>query len=66
MKSRVQELRLKHDIPQKELAESCGVSRQTIHAIEVGKYQPSVTLALKLAKVLKTEVERLFVLEGGD
>ncbi len=66
MKSRVHDARLKLELPQNRLAELCGVSRQTIHAIEVGKYQPTVTLALKLAKHLNTEVEKLFVLEKED
>ena len=66
MKNRIYEMRLKLGIPQNRLAELCGVSRQTIHAIEVAKYQPTVTLALKLAKNLNTEVERLFVLEKED
>ena len=66
MKSRVHEVRLKLEIPQNRLAELCGVSRQTIHAIEVSKYQPTVTLALKLAKNLNTAVEKLFILEKED
>ena len=66
MKNRVHEIRQDQNIPQIKLAELCGVSRQTIHAIEVAKYQPSVTLALKLAKYLRTDVEKLFVLEKED
>jgi putative transcriptional regulator len=57
---------LKLEIPQNQLAELCGVSRQTVHAIEVGKYQPTVSLALKLAKHLDISVEKLFLLEKGD
>ncbi|PIR82931.1 transcriptional regulator [Candidatus Kaiserbacteria bacterium CG10_big_fil_rev_8_21_14_0_10_56_12] len=45
---------------QEELASRAGVSRQTIIAIEKGNYTPSVLLALKLAKIFKTPVERLF------
>jgi len=66
MRNRVQEVRLKLEIPQNQLATLCGVSRQTIHAVETSKYQPTVILALKLAKNLKTEVEKLFILERED
>lgn len=66
MKNKVKEIRLIKKIPQTKLAELCGVSRQTIHAIEVAKYQPTVTLALKIAKNLKGKVEDIFKLEKGD
>lgn len=56
----LKEERLKHGLTQEELAEKVSVSRQTIISIEKGVYQPTVTLALKLAKVLKTTVENLF------
>jgi len=52
-------------LSQAELAERVGVSRQTIVAIERGNYNPSVELALRLARVLGTTVEELFVLEEG-
>ncbi len=48
---------------QQELAEKVGVTRQTILSIEKGKFKPSVELALRLAHVLGTTVERLFELE---
>ncbi|HGY54558.1 MAG TPA: transcriptional regulator [Caldithrix abyssi] len=51
---------------QQELAERAGVTRQTIIAIEKGSFNPSVKLALKLAKILKTTVEELFILESRD
>jgi putative transcriptional regulator len=54
------------NLTQGELADRIGVSRQTIHAIEAGKYVPSTILALKLAKVFDKPVEAFFVLEGGD
>lgn len=47
-------------LTQEELAQKAGVSRQTIIAIEKGNYAPSVALALRLAKILKTPVETLF------
>jgi putative transcriptional regulator len=51
------------DMTQQELAERVGVTRQTILSIEKGNYNPSVELALRLARVLGTAVERLFELE---
>ncbi len=64
MKNCLRDLRVSMNINQTQLAENCGVSRQTIHAIEIDKYTPSVDLALKLAKVLKTSVEKIFLMEN--
>ncbi|MCL9972148.1 MAG: helix-turn-helix transcriptional regulator [Candidatus Pacebacteria bacterium] len=55
-------MRLQADLTQVALAEKVGVTRQTIIAIEKGDYTPSVSLALRLAKVFKTPVEDLFTL----
>ena len=54
------------DLTQGELADKIGVSRQTINAIEAGKYVPSTILALKLARVFHKPVESFFVLETDD
>nr|WP_110990711.1 MULTISPECIES: helix-turn-helix transcriptional regulator [unclassified Mesotoga] len=51
---------------QDNLARMAGVSRQTIIAVEKGKFNPSVKLALKLANILYCTVEELFELEEGD
>lgn len=51
------------EITQEELARKVGVSRQTIIAIEKGKYNPSVTLALKIARVFDANVGDIFKLE---
>ncbi|MDI3523704.1 MULTISPECIES: helix-turn-helix transcriptional regulator [unclassified Kosmotoga] len=56
----------KGKITQEELARRVGVTRQTIIYIEKGKFNPSVKLALKIAKVLGCSVEELFELEEGD
>ncbi|ACR79326.1 helix-turn-helix transcriptional regulator [Kosmotoga olearia] len=56
----------KGEITQEELARRVGVTRQTIIYIEKGKFNPSVKLALKIAKVLGCSVEELFELEEGD
>ena len=50
-------------ISQKELAELCGVTRQTINAIENDKYDPTLQLAFDLARVLGTTVDELFLNE---
>ena len=51
---------------QQELADRVGVARQTIVAIERGKYNPSVALAIRLARIFGVPVEELFELEGGS
>ncbi len=51
---------------QDNLARKAGVRRQTIIAVEKGKFNPSVKLALKLANILQCTVEELFELEEGD
>ena len=62
IKNNLKEIRQRHSLSQEELAESVGVSRQTIISIEKSVYQPTVTLALKLAKKLRVSVETLFSL----
>jgi putative transcriptional regulator len=53
------------EMTQEDLAQRVGVSRQTIIAIESGRYTPSLGLALRLAKLFKCRVEELFELKGG-
>lgn len=53
-------------LTQEELARQVSVSRQTINAMEANKYAPSVTLALKIAKVFDKSVEEIFLLDEGD
>jgi putative transcriptional regulator len=60
MKNRLRLLRAERDWTQQELAERAGVSRQTIHAIEVGKYDPSLPLAFALARIFETSIEGVF------
>lgn len=66
MKNEVKKYRQLAGLTQGALAERMKVSRQTIHAIESGKYVPSTVLALKLSKFLEAEVQTLFELEKGD
>jgi len=61
MKNRLKEFRAIHDTTQAELAKELQVSRQTIIAIEKNKYDPSLKLALKMAKFFKIPVEELFL-----
>jgi putative transcriptional regulator len=64
LRNNLRVLRAKKDITQEDLAEAIGVSRQTINAIELGKFNPSVITALNLAKFFDTAVEEVFILEG--
>ena len=63
MKNKVKELRKVSGFRQEDLARIANVSRQTIIAIENNKYNPTLELAIKLAKILETPVEELFILE---
>jgi len=64
MKNKIKQLRKSVGLRQEDLANLLGVSRQTIIAIENNKYNPTLELAMKLAKLLKTPVEDIFKL--GD
>ncbi len=66
MKNMIKVERARHDLTQADLAEKIQVSRQTIHAIEKGKFVPSTVLALKMARFFEIKVEELFMLEEGD
>jgi len=60
MKNGVRDLRAQLNLTQAELAEKLGVSRQTVNAIETEKYDPSLPLAFKIAKVFRKPVEQIF------
>jgi len=60
LKNRLRELRATKTWSQSDLAEKLGVSRQTINAIETEKYDPSLPLAFKLARLFKLPVEDIF------
>ena len=66
MKNNVKIQRAIANITQAQLAEKIGVSRQTINAIEAGKYVPSTVLALKMAKLFDKSVNEIFELESTD
>jgi putative transcriptional regulator len=63
IENQVKKFRKEKDITQAELAKEVGVSRQTINAIETGKYDPSLGLGLKLAELFEVEAEELFKLK---
>lgn len=66
MKNRIKVERAERDVTQQQLAEAVGVSRQTIVAIEKGKFLPSTPLAIKIARYFSKSVEEIFILEEVD
>ncbi len=66
MKNTIKLERARNDMTQAELAEKVKVARQTIIAIEAGRFVPSTMLAFKIAKVLNCRVDEIFGLEEGD
>ena len=66
MKNRLEEIRRQRGIKQEELAEAMKVSRQTISSLENGRYNPSVILAIKLARYFEMKVEDIFIYEEED
>jgi putative transcriptional regulator len=64
MKSRLRELRAAKEWSQSDLAEKLGVSRQTINAIETERYDPSLPLAFKVARLFKRPIEEIFEHDG--
>lgn len=66
MTNNLKVLRAIRNISQEELAKQISVSRQTINAMEKGKYVPSTVLALKLARFFENPVEEIFTLEDSD
>lgn len=66
MKNRIRVARAEVRMTQQQLAEAIGVSRQTINAIESGKFVPSTVLALKMAQIFEKSVEEIFMLDDED
>lgn len=64
MKNRIKVLRAERDWSQAQLADQLGVARQTVVALEAGKYAPSLPLAFKISKIFSKTVEDVF--EDGD
>lgn len=66
MKNRIRVARAEIRMTQQQLADAAGVSRQTVNAIESGKFIPSTLLALKISRIFQMSVEELFQLEDGE
>ena len=65
MKNRLEKIRKERGIKQEELAAALEVSRQTIGSLENGRYNPSITLAFKLARYFDMSIEDIFIYEEG-
>jgi len=63
MRNRVRELRKQLNLTQEEFAKNLGVTRQTVIAIENDKYNPTLVLAIKIARLLNKPVEVVFILD---
>lgn len=61
MRNHLKTLRQDRGMTQQALAEALGVSRQTVHSIETGKYDPSLPLAFKIARLLGQSIEQIFL-----
>ena len=66
MKNRIAELRKANHLTQQDLANLLGVTRQTIISLENGRYNPSITLAFKLAHTYNMHIEDICIYEEGD
>lgn len=66
MKNTIKVERAKLGITQSDLAKEVGVSKQTIHSVETGRFVPSSILAMKIARFFKVAVEEVFELEESD
>lgn len=64
MRNSIRELRKQLGLRQEDIATALGVTRQTINAVENEKYSPTLELAMKLAKLLNTTVDELFILDS--
>ena len=62
----MKELRENHHLTQEQLAKKVGVRRETILFLEKGKYNPSLLLAYKVSKALKSDIGEVFIIEGDD
>ena len=66
MRNRLKVLRAERDWTQDELATRLGVSRQTVNALETGKYDPSLPLAFKIARLAGMPIEAIFFPDDGE
>lgn len=66
MKNKIEEIRNIKGIKQEELGKMLGVSRQTISSLENGRYNPSIMLAYKIAKLFNMTIEEIFIFEEEE
>jgi putative transcriptional regulator len=66
MRTKIKELRARHNLTQDDLAKKVGVRRETILYMEKGKYNPSLKLAHDVAKALQTTIDNLFLFDAED
>lgn len=66
MENRIREMRAKFGLTQDELSERLDVSRQTIISLEKGRYNPSIILAYKVAKIFNSTIEEMFIFEEDE
>ena len=66
MKNLIRVERARNNLSQQDLADKLGITRQSVYAIEAGKFVPSTLLALKMAKLFNVKVEEIFELEEAD
>lgn len=66
MKNKLEEIRKQRGLKQEDLAEILEVSRQTIGSLENGRYNPSITLAFKLARYFNLSIEEIFIYEEEE
>ena len=64
MNNKIKVFRAQHDMTQEDLAIRCGVTRQTIIAVEKNKYVPSLELAFKIAGIFKQPIENIFIYQS--
>jgi len=64
MNNSIRAMRLERSWSQQELAEALGVSRQTVHALEISRYDPSLPLAFRIAAVFGKRIEEIFYPDG--
>ncbi|MBE6992727.1 MAG: helix-turn-helix transcriptional regulator [Ruminococcaceae bacterium] len=66
MKNKIEDIRKANGIRQEDFAKAMGVSRQTISSLENGRYNPSITLAFKIARYFGMTIEEVFIFEDDD
>jgi putative transcriptional regulator len=66
MKTRIKELRARHDLTQADLASIVNVRRETILFLEKGKYNPSLKLAYRISRALQSSIDEVFIFEEDD